>query len=293
MTEALATLARLRVVQDVLEDESGATLRFREGDHGRLTLTDPHYSYSLQLARRSQERQHPAGMAFGEGHAVTEVIRADSDVPVEIAEESGRLIVLFQGHDGAFHLRHDHPDFLRVRALLRQAIRRKARLWFLAQKPDLALLDLQQVSEGVLVHLTISFVVAPSHLLKKADAILRSKIRGAKARVRDIRAVAKAYIDEADELNRGAREAMTHAAKIQIESRSPPGMIEKAKALRTVQLANKELQENVRAVATSYVLIAEENQRRYDEFKKQLRDQLRTPSGVEGRPESTGSPDDG
>jgi nucleoid DNA-binding protein len=55
----------------------------------------------------------------------------------------------------------------------------------------------------------------------------------------DIRALAKAYIDEADDLNRGAREAQTNEPRIQIESRSLPEMIEKARRLRTVRLASE------------------------------------------------------
>jgi hypothetical protein len=49
--------------------------------------------------------------------------------------------VLFQGHDGVFRLRPEHPESARLRAELDEALRQKARVWFIAQKPDLALLD--------------------------------------------------------------------------------------------------------------------------------------------------------
>jgi len=120
----------------------------------------------------------------------------------------------------------------------------------------------------------ISFVVAPEHLVKLADEILRTKLRCTAATRSDIRALAKAYIDEADELNRGAREAQTNASRIQIESRSPPEMIEKARRLRTVRLASEGIQEKVRKIADSYVLIAEKNQQLFDEFQEKYRDQL-------------------
>jgi hypothetical protein len=86
--------------------------------------------------------------------------------------------------------------------------------------------------------------------------------------------VAKAYMDEADELKRAVRDIQTKASRVQIESRSPPGMTEKAKSLRTVQLSNKELQEKVRAVADSYLLIAEKNKQFFEEFKEKYRDKL-------------------
>lgn len=142
MVEALTTRTRLLVVREVQEDEGGATLRFQNGGHGRLALRDAHYATSLRLARRSQERQHPVGVTFGNGHAITDLIRADNDVPRQVwEEEPDGCRVLFQGHDGVFRLKPDHPESVRLRALLEEALRQKARVWFLAQKPDLALLD--------------------------------------------------------------------------------------------------------------------------------------------------------
>jgi hypothetical protein len=150
MAEALTTLTKLVIVQEILEDASGATLRFQEGGHGRLALHDTHYESSLRLARRSQERQHPVGICIGERHVLTELIRADSDVPTQLWEENpDRVQVLFQGHDGVFHLKRDHPDLDRIHALLDEAIRQKARVWFIAQKPDLALLDVQSAGGSV------------------------------------------------------------------------------------------------------------------------------------------------
>ncbi len=49
------------------------------------------------------------------------------------------------GHDGIFRLPKDHPEAARIRALLREAIPNKASVWFVARKPDLALLDVLAV----------------------------------------------------------------------------------------------------------------------------------------------------
>src|SRR5262249_9964118 len=160
--------------------------------------------------------QHPVGVKFAEGSTISEMIRADNDVPAQLwEEEPDRAQVFFQGHDGIFRLRPDNPQLARIRAQLGAAIRQQARDWFIVQKPDLTLLDVlpggwaAEVSEtrqGVSVEIDVSFVVAPDHLLRIADEILRSRIRCTKALRHVIRAVAKAYIDEADELNRAARE---------------------------------------------------------------------------------------
>jgi hypothetical protein len=142
MAEALTTGTRLLVVQEIQEDESGAALRFHQGGHGRLDLRNANYATYLRLARRSQERGDPVGVSFGEEHTVTKLSRADNDVPSKLWEEDlDQSRVLFQGHDGVFRLKTDHPESSRIRALLEEALRQKARVWFIVQKPDLGLLD--------------------------------------------------------------------------------------------------------------------------------------------------------
>jgi hypothetical protein len=142
MAEALTTLAKLLTVWEIQEDASGAALSFQEGSDARLALSEADYVTYLRLGRRSQERQHPVGVRLGDGQTVAELFRADNDVPTQFWEESSEVArVLFEGHDGVFYLQPDHPEFDRIHALLGEAIRRKARVWFIAQKPNLALLD--------------------------------------------------------------------------------------------------------------------------------------------------------
>ncbi|HZU35359.1 MAG TPA: hypothetical protein VFA18_05605 [Gemmataceae bacterium] len=142
MGEAPIIGTRLLVVSEIQEDESGAALRFQQGGLGRLALGDANYATCLRLARRSQERQHPVAVTCGEGQSIAELTRADNDVPSQLWEEGpSQARVLFQGHDGVFRLRADHPESTRLRALLGEALRQNARVWFIARKPDLALLD--------------------------------------------------------------------------------------------------------------------------------------------------------
>ncbi|HYV37241.1 MAG TPA: hypothetical protein VE988_16155 [Gemmataceae bacterium] len=144
MAEAVTTITKLLVVREIQEDESGATLIFQNSCHGQLGLHDPNYALHLRLARRSQERQHPIGVSFGERHAIAELNRADNDVPTEISDENSHFVqVLFQGHDGVFRLKSDHPEATRLRSLLEAALRQKGQLWFIAQHPDLTLVDVQ------------------------------------------------------------------------------------------------------------------------------------------------------
>jgi hypothetical protein len=146
MVEALTTRTRLLVVREIQADEGGAELRFEQGSHGRLDLREANYATSLRLARRSQERQHPVGVSLGEGDTITELIRADNDVPIQVWEEDpDRARVHFQGHDGVFCLKRDHPEFARISTLVGDALRQRARVWFIAQKPALSLLDVLPV----------------------------------------------------------------------------------------------------------------------------------------------------
>jgi hypothetical protein len=129
------------------------------------------------------------------------------------------------------------------------------------------------------IKVEIQFVRAPGKLLKTADEILRSAIRAAKPLVRDIKAVAKALIDETDEMKRATHGIRTDTNKEQLDTLSPPEMIEKARALETIQLPKKELQSKIRAVAKGYVRIAAENQRLYEEFKTRYIGQQKQPQG--------------
>jgi hypothetical protein len=78
-------------------------------------------------------------------------------------------------------------------------------------------------------------------------------------------------------LKRSVREIQTNASVGQITSLSPPDLIEKAKSLRAIQLSNKELEDKVRTVANSYILVAEKNQQLFDEFDQNYGGKLPAP----------------
>lgn len=147
MAEATTALTRLRVVCSVHEDEAGATLQFQDGGCGRLPRQDdPAYAAHLRLARRSQERQQPLGISIGTGDVITGMARADNDVPLQIVQQAvGASRVLFQGHDGVFRLQSDHADAARIGAVLAESMRAGTPVWFVADKPDLTLLDASPV----------------------------------------------------------------------------------------------------------------------------------------------------
>lgn len=142
MAEVVTTFTRLVIVREIQEDSGGATLRFQQGGQGHLAVSNANYETRLRLARRSQQRQHPIGVHFGEGENIVELIRADNDIPMQLCEDAAGARVFLQGHDGVFHLSALHPDSARLRAALNEAIHRKAPIWFIARKPDLALLDI-------------------------------------------------------------------------------------------------------------------------------------------------------
>ncbi len=79
---------------------------------------------------------------------ITEMVRADNDVPTEIWQDAPEhAAVLFQGHDGVFRIKLDNPDAERIRRLLGDARQQKIPVWFITQKADLALLDVLMVTD--------------------------------------------------------------------------------------------------------------------------------------------------
>jgi hypothetical protein len=175
MIDATTTLTKLLIVRDVVEDASGAVLRFHEGSQGRLDLSAANFATCLRLARRSQERQHPVGVSFRQGEFIANLLRSDNDVPTEIGVEGSHgARVLFQGHDGIFHLKADHPDVDRIRALLNESIQLMGRVWFVAHKPDLVLLDVQPVGWTIPYLLASNGVSTSKALQNSADEVSAS-----------------------------------------------------------------------------------------------------------------------
>jgi hypothetical protein len=125
----------------------------------------------------------------------------------------------------------------------------------------------------------IEFVVVADHILEQADEVLRATIHTTNANCATIRRVAKACIDEADELKRSAQDFQANmhnpSVRVQLQTLSPLEVIEMAKSLIEFQLPNKDLQEKIRAVAKSYVLVGEKNRDLYAEFQTKYRDELK------------------
>jgi hypothetical protein len=63
-----------------------------------------------------------------------------------VDEGKDQVVVLFQGHDGVFHLQRNHPDFERLSHLLSASASGGRRVWFVAEPLSLALLDALEVT---------------------------------------------------------------------------------------------------------------------------------------------------
>jgi hypothetical protein len=115
------------------------------------------------------------------------------------------------------------------------------------------------------VDIEINFIGAPDRLIRAADEILRSELRCTDRTRRAIRAVAKAYIDEADELKRAVGEFRS-GTPAQLHTASPDETVELARSLLSVTLASRGMTEKVRGVAASYVDLGERNRKLFEEF---------------------------
>jgi hypothetical protein len=113
----------------------------------------------------------------------------------------------------------------------------------------------------------IRLVLATDRLVTMAKDLCRAHC--SEAIFTEIRALAKAYIDDAEEWKRAAVEFRSPAT-------SRPEIIETARRLMTVKMANRKLAVKVHELADSYLLIASVNDRLIMQSKKTT--QLQSPS---------------
>ena len=140
--EGLVMMLTLLTVKQVDLQPGEAVIVFVEGKTGRLPKAHKDYDYFLSLAQRSRERQHPVAASLDAQGQIADMARADNDVPAGVGDhDAERVKVAFMGHDGTYFLRKDHPRFKRLGDILRDAVKAKARVWFVAEKPTLVLVD--------------------------------------------------------------------------------------------------------------------------------------------------------
>ncbi len=141
MGELMLIALKLVVVLGIQKTASGSLITF-QGGRGALVSTHREYSYSMKLAERSLERKQPVGIAIS-GDEIVEVVRADADIVSRLTEDSerGQLKIWFQGHDGTFILRYQHPEFKRISLVLQASEHEKKQVWFVARKPLLEIQD--------------------------------------------------------------------------------------------------------------------------------------------------------
>jgi hypothetical protein len=122
--------------------------------------------------------------------------------------------------------------------------------------------------EEIPFRFNIQFETASPNIYEMAEQILAAKLLCPEELRKRIRAVCKALIDETDEMQRAGQEmrANRNDTKVQLDTISPPEVVEKAKTLLHITLSNKRHQEKVHLIAQCYVGMAEFNQKVYEEF---------------------------
>ena len=148
MAEVMLLTLKLLVVKDVQQAESEVVVSFVDGQQGRLPQSHEQYDYYIRLVGRSQSRRHPVAVSIARPDKIVELARADNDFAARLMDhDAERMKVVFHGHDGTFYLRKDHPEFQRIGRLLQESIDKEIRLWFVARKPSLLLMDVIEVEE--------------------------------------------------------------------------------------------------------------------------------------------------
>lgn len=146
-------MLRLLVVREIQPSNSDVTILFENGPRSFLSASLKNYGYYLELARKSLDRRCPVGAALTDSGTITEIARADNDVPTQLlVHDKERMAVWFQGHNGIFYLRLDHPEFQRLNDVLKRSISTKGRVWFVARKPGLVIEDVVDGGTGSGAH---------------------------------------------------------------------------------------------------------------------------------------------
>src|SRR5687767_6364655 len=140
---------KLLVVKEIQKTDAEVVILFVSDQKGRLASDHKDFDYFLRLAERSLQRQHPVAVSLTRPDKIVELARADNDIPAQFVEhDRDRMKVMFQGHDGIFYLRRDHPEFKRIGEVLQQSIKDKKRVWFVAEKPKLLIADVIKFEES-------------------------------------------------------------------------------------------------------------------------------------------------
>lgn len=135
-------MLKLLVVKQI-QTNADTLIQFEDGQVVHLSPTDKNYPYYSELAQKSLNRKQPVGVAFNNSGGIAEMARADNDVVKSVvSKDKERMAVWFQGHNGTFYLRLDHPEFDRISRALQHSMQSRSHVWFVARKPGLIIEDL-------------------------------------------------------------------------------------------------------------------------------------------------------
>lgn len=142
MSENHSSTMKLYVVESIQSDNGNTSFCFRGGKKATLSSNHAEWRDYLEFARESFAENYPVAVRLTEANRVVAMESADNDIVKQLIErDKERVEVWFQGHDGIFFLRRDHPEYARLSEVLQRSAREKGRVWFVSALPALDLLD--------------------------------------------------------------------------------------------------------------------------------------------------------
>jgi hypothetical protein len=131
LAEAIVAISmKLMIVDQVVKRDSLVVVRFEGGTEGHLA-GQPSID-DLKLIQEGQTHHWPIVVSIAKSGEISLVGRADSGT-VSIIKEKQDSLELGLSQDGIYHLKKNHPDFARLRAMLEYSLRHEKQLWLSLQ----------------------------------------------------------------------------------------------------------------------------------------------------------------
>ena len=142
MQRPSAAITNLYFINDIHSSAQNLKIQLQNGKVVTLSRLNKSYEGFVEKIIGASKSKFPIGLTISADNEIIDIRYADNDFVMEIASKNNNTFVIqFQGHDGYFFLHHGDPKFEEIFDVLKKAKIGSKRVWFIAQLPQLTILD--------------------------------------------------------------------------------------------------------------------------------------------------------